>query len=512
MYKRSSPEALSLATLGRADSKRPDKTCRGITTAGKACRKPLKKGSREKYCHLHRDQQATFRSRLLGAKTTITVVEETAEDLETEEPSQLHLKTTSAVSQYPTPSPTASPSPNNSSRNWSPARKPVPSIAYPPQQYVRPPSLQLSPPPSIPPPTPPASIDSPSPAPVQRQKKGLSKFGKAFRRLFHPAKTNFTPSEAIVARTPSLKATFRKNEIGGSRYPQTITPAGLPSSKPPNSLPHSMISPPLQPPIAQPFPPSPPDSSSSNSPPPELQSRVSPPIAKPQHNIISHVPRINPNQPHKTGVQRSWETMWVPGIDGLGAHIICREWLSPSLSAIGRQKLLSCMRAPLSIGEEPGYIYVYKVSETAAEVFYKVGRTQNLTRRLYQWSRSCPYTPLLVEFFPSPPQGLLKRTNSSSSLSSLFRKEGGTGSGTSPSGANSIVRCAVTHRIERLIHLELEDRFGRVDISRGGCQCGKFHKEWFRGGKGQDGGWAEVRDVIVRWVGFSKIAYGEVLD
>ena len=170
------------------------------------------------------------------------------------------------------------------------------------------------------------------------------------------------------------------------------------------------------------------------------------------------------------------------------------------------------MRAPLSIGEEPGYIYVYKVSEKAAEVFYKVGRTQNLTRRLYQWSRLCPYTPLLVEFFPSPPQGLLKRTNSTSSLSSIFRKEGATGSGTSPSGAKSIVRCAVTHRIERLIHLELEDRFGRVDISRGGCQCGKFHKEWFRGGKGQDGGWAEVRDVIVRWVGFSKIAYGEVLD
>src|SRR5579859_7628666 len=91
--------------------------------------------------------------------------------------------------------------------------------------------------------------------------------------------------------------------------------------------------------IAQPFPPSPPDSSSSNSPPPEPQSRAAPPITKPQHNIISHVPRNN-NQPHKTGVQRSWETMWVPGIDGLGAHIICREWLSPSLTAIGRQKLL----------------------------------------------------------------------------------------------------------------------------------------------------------------------------
>jgi len=56
MYKHS-PEALSLAALGRADSKRPDKTCRGITSDGKPCRKPLKKGSQEKYCHLHREQQ-----------------------------------------------------------------------------------------------------------------------------------------------------------------------------------------------------------------------------------------------------------------------------------------------------------------------------------------------------------------------------------------------------------------------------------------------------------------------
>ena len=68
--------------------------------------------------------------------------------------------------------------------------------------------------------------------------------------------------------------------------------------------------------------------------------------------------------------------MWVPGIDGYGAHIICKgllpqlfrpltaEWSSPNLSAAGSQKILNCMRAPLSAGEEPGYIYVYKISGT----------------------------------------------------------------------------------------------------------------------------------------------------
>ena len=78
--------------------------------------------------------------------------------------------------------------------------------------------------------------------------------------------------------------------------------------------------------------------------------------------------------------------------------------------------------------------------------------------------------------------------------------------------AHKIVKCAITHRVERLIHLELEDRFGRVDISKEGCSCGKAHKEWFRGGYGVQKGWLEVRDVIVRWIGFARIAYGEVID
>ena len=120
--------------------------------------------------------------------------------------------------------------------------------------------------------------------------------------------------------------------------------------------------------------------------------------------------------------------------------------------------------------------------------------------------------PLLVEFFPSPPppKASLPRTSSSSSISSLFKRE----TTSPPPPSPRIVKCAITHRVERLIHLELEDRFGRVDNISGprGCRCGKIHKEWFHGGKGgRDAGWAEVRDVIVRWVGFARIAYGDVV-
>src|SRR6202035_1560528 len=153
MYKHSSPEALTLKALGRADSKLPDKTCRGITTAGKACRKPLKKGVREKYCHLHRDQNTLSQAKLLGAKTrTMTIVEEYQDDTEWETPPPQAHATNNTFRQYPAPLPTPSPSPQ---RRVSPSRKPVPSLLLTPESQIRHPSLQLSPPPSIPPPTPP---------------------------------------------------------------------------------------------------------------------------------------------------------------------------------------------------------------------------------------------------------------------------------------------------------------------------------------------------------------------
>jgi hypothetical protein len=106
-----------------------------------------------------------------------------------------------------------------------------------------------------------------------------------------------------------------------------------------------------------------------------------------------------------------------------------------------------------------------------------------------------------VEFFPTPSVAMLKATNTTSHFE-LSRTQDKTGT------LSNVPKCAVTHRVERLIHLELEDRFGGVNISPDGCQCGKVHKEWFRSGTR---GWPDVRDVIVRWIGFAKTAYGEVV-
>jgi len=310
MYKRQSPEALHLAALGRADSKRPETTCRGITTAGKACRKPLKKGSRDKYCHLHFDQQATYRSKLLrGKETTITMVTEGGEEgaMSATNP----IVKTVVSNGYATPA--ASP------KRLSPARKPVPSDNMVSQHPgLRPPSLPLCPGPSVPPPTPPHSVCSVTPMPNKlsrnKEKKRFFKLARAFRKLFIDDSPTSTPAIAVcpARNPPPLPVDPRRDDLYPSRYP----PPGLLHYPPKIHTPPSPT--PARPPI-----------------PPVHQHRI-PPQYPTKHKVV--VPQIQGRPPTPvlafaqsrsgiTGIQRSWETMWVPGIDGHGSHIICKGLL-----------------------------------------------------------------------------------------------------------------------------------------------------------------------------------------
>jgi hypothetical protein len=309
MYKRHSPEALSLASLGRADSKRPDKTCRGITTAGRPCRKPIKKGSREKFCHLHRDQQSTYRARLLGARSAIMTIVEEYEDDSIEDDSMNKPDTG-----YPTPAP--SPSPPR--RNF-PARKPVPTTTFPAKQYARPPSLQVSPPP-----TPPLSIPSPNLKPVpQKKKKGSFKLGRAIQNIFRPNLRKSTAPKVSVHRNLSLGTTLRRNDIFPMRYPQIVPPT---TSKPSTPLTQSAARPTRNypPQDSQYLPPSPRRTpkqfKSAQSNVPLLQGRPPAPILA---LTQSRTATGGVQGDHNNSIQKSWKTMWVPGIDGLGAHIIC---------------------------------------------------------------------------------------------------------------------------------------------------------------------------------------------
>ena len=200
----------------------------------------------------------------------------------------------------------------------------MPSIAFPAKQSVLPPSFQLSPPQGIAPPSPPLSIHSPevnsSPRP---QKNGLFTLGRRIRNIFRPNSGRSKSSKVSLQYTPSVSRTFRQNAHLGSRYPQIMPSTYLPPSKPSTPLPQPPSNPISKtPPQRNPqyLPPSPQRTPKQNeSHVPVLQGR--PPTAL----LAMAQPRtLRTRTQAGTDIQRSWETMWVPGIDSLGAHIICK--------------------------------------------------------------------------------------------------------------------------------------------------------------------------------------------
>src|SRR2546421_4938811 len=123
---------------------------------------------------------------------------------------------------------------------------------------------------------------------------------------------------------------------------------------------------------------------------------------------------------------------------------------------------------------------------------YKVGRTTNVYKRLYQWNKQCKYIPELIEAFP--------KIESPSSNNEDIESE--------------IINCKYVHRAERLIHIELKARF-KADIEK--CKkCGSIHQEWFKvtnlhSCNNINGmhGWDEIHKIIVHWISFIEKVYGK---
>ncbi|RMZ70964.1 hypothetical protein GMOD_00008634 [Pyrenophora seminiperda CCB06] len=124
-------------------------------------------------------------------------------------------------------------------------------------------------------------------------------------------------------------------------------------------------------------------------------------------------------------------------------------------------------------------------------ILLKIGRANNVHRRMNEWSRQCGYSLSLVRYYPYVPSS----TPSPSPSPSPSRH-----TSPDPSTTNGGVR-KVPHamRVERLIHLELAAQ--RV-IKQ--CEaCGKSHKEWFEVEASREG-IKRVDGVVRRWVGWAE--------
>jgi hypothetical protein len=118
-------------------------------------------------------------------------------------------------------------------------------------------------------------------------------------------------------------------------------------------------------------------------------------------------------------------------------------------------------------------------------IFLKIGRANNVHRRMNEWQRQCGYSLSLVRYYPytpSTPSPTPSPKNSPNRrVSDLGRK------------------VPNVNRVERLIHLELGEQ--RVVKS---CEaCGKMHKEWFEVEANKEGV-KRVDEVVKRWVEWAE--------
>ncbi len=116
-------------------------------------------------------------------------------------------------------------------------------------------------------------------------------------------------------------------------------------------------------------------------------------------------------------------------------------------------------------------------------ILLKIGRATNVQRRLNEWQRQCGYDLSLVRYYPYVPSG-----------------------GSSPGGGGGEIASAEevarkiphSHKVERLVHIELAGRGMRV-ADREKCEaCGRDHREWFEV-EASRAAVAEVDEVVRRW-------------
>ncbi|KAK3297138.1 GIY-YIG nuclease family protein, partial [Chaetomium fimeti] len=106
------------------------------------------------------------------------------------------------------------------------------------------------------------------------------------------------------------------------------------------------------------------------------------------------------------------------------------------------------------------------------KILLKIGRATNVQRRLNEWQRQCGYNLSLIRYYPYVP--------SSSPGSTVPRK------------------IPHSHKVERLVHIELTGRGLRV-ADREKCEaCGREHREWFEV-EASRSAVADVDEVVRRW-------------
>lgn len=183
-----------------------------------------------------------------------------------------------------------------------------------------------------------------------------------------------------------------------------------------------------------------------------------------------------------------------PGFHFTHSHeyISFDEYISSDLSSSTAARLRTAMAEPLSASdrESQGYIYIYEIvtSHSTAPLRLKIGRSQRPMNRIAQWRSQCASKPtVLRRLYPTAD------SSSSPTQTPLIV------------GANhvSVQGLRGSHKWEKLVHLELSERF--VKLSNARCvDCGKAHREIFEINGSYSDGFSDVCRVIAKWEKFVR--------
>lgn len=207
--------------------------------------------------------------------------------------------------------------------------------------------------------------------------------------------------------------------------------------------------------------------------------------------------------------------------------------LSPEATAI----LLTELSKPISPHDDEGYIYIFWLTDTdktpdidtassllaqphartkdidslarsysrreqsdaqRRTILLKIGRANNVHRRMTEWTQQCGYALSLVRWYPyisSSPQSSPRRENPPTHL----RPDSVRPPMAMRSSSDQIRKVPHVHRVERLIHLELADK----RVKRNCDACGKEHREWFQI-EATERGVKAVDDVVRRWTAWAE--------
>ena len=238
-------------------------------------------------------------------------------------------------------------------------------------------------------------------------------------------------------------------------------------------------------------------------------------------------PAVNlPIRPFMQSKETSFPTQTGPLLSFVPKH------LSPQITSA----LLIELAKPISPSDEEGYIYVFwltpqnmaapaqstahsllsspatttphtrRISDVMTEysfdgsepetkgrktIMLKIGRANNVTRRMNEWQRQCGFQLTLIRWYPY--------LSSSSMQSSQPLPIAGLMPQAQHRESGSVQKVPYAKRVERLIHLELAEK----QVKKRCEACGRQHREWFEVEASQTGV-KGVDECIKRWVGWAQ--------